>query len=202
MRLRKLAEKDAEGMLEWMCDSAIQKRFRFNAGQKSMEAVLEFIRNADTKLIDGRDVHYAITDEKDEYLGTISLKNIEMTDKKAEYAISLRRKAQGKGIAYAATQEILRLAFEWYGLERIYLNVLSDNERAIRLYEKTGFVYEGEFRKHLFLRGEYKTLKWYSMLREEYQMKKICGGGRYDSPGMISRTLFFMLTDGSAKEVA
>lgn len=168
MRLRKLVEKDAEGMLEWMHDPEIQKRFRFDAGQQNMDSVLNFIKHADIKLIDGADMHYAIADENDEYLGTISLKNIELTDKKAEYAISLRRKAQGKGIAFAATKEILRLAFECYGFERIYLNVLADNEKAIRLYEKVGFVYEGAFRKHLFLGGEYKTLKWYSMLKEEY----------------------------------
>lgn len=169
MRLRRLVEKDAEGMLEWMHDPEIQKGFRFNAGQQNMESVLNFIQHADIKLIDGADMHYAIADVNDEYLGTISLKNIELTDKKAEYAISLRSKAQGKGIAFAATKEILRLAFECYGLERVYLNVLADNEKAIRLYEKIGFVYEGAFRKHLFLRGEYKTLKWYSMLREEYE---------------------------------
>ena len=72
----------------------------------------------------------------------------------------------------------MELAFRYYGLERVYLNVLEDNERAIRLYEKSGYVYEGAFRRHLFLRGEYKTVRWYSMLREEYLMKKnVCGGG-------------------------
>lgn len=46
--------------------------------------------------------------------------------------------------------------------------VLLDNKRAIYLYEKCGFTYEGEFRNHLFLRGEFKMLKWYGILREEY----------------------------------
>lgn len=179
MRLRRLEEKDAEGMLEWMGDSEIQKAFRFHAEQADMKSVLNFIKNADIRLADGKDLHYAIVDKEDEYLGTISLKNVELSDKKAEYAISLRKKAQGKGVASAATEEILKVAFESYKLERIYLNVLSDNERAVRLYERMGFVYEGAFRKHLFLRGEYKTLKWYSMLREEYAMKrqKMNGGG-------------------------
>ncbi len=171
IRLRKLEEKDAEGMLEWMYDPEIQKRFRFNADGKDLDSVLGFIRQADVQLIHGKDIHYAITDANDEYLGTISLKSIDLTDKKAEYAISLKGRAQGRGIATEATSKILKLAFEDYGLERIYLNVFSDNYPAIRLYERVGFVYEGEFRKHLFLRGEYKTLKWYSMLREEYQKR-------------------------------
>ncbi len=171
MRLRELKEKDAEGMLEWMHDPEVQKGFRFKGVEKDMDSVIDFIKQSDIQLINGRDIHYAIVDKSDEYLGTISLKNINLTDKKAEYAISLRRSVQGQGIATEATSRVLKLAFEVYGLERVYLNVLSDNDRAIRLYERIGFVYEGAFRKHLFLRGEYKTLKWYSMLREEYQRK-------------------------------
>lgn len=169
MRLRKLEEKDADGMLEWIQDPETQKRFRFSIEGKDQESVLNFIRKANTDFIDGKDIHYAITNEDDEYLGTISLKNIDMADKNAEYAISLRKMAQGKGIAKEATHEILKIAFGQYELERVYLNVLSDNKRAIHLYEKCGFVYEGEFRKHLFLRGEYRTLKWYSMLKEEWK---------------------------------
>lgn len=168
IKLRCLKEKDTEGMLEWMHDPDIQKNFQFNPEEKDRCAVLMFIKNARAEFIGGRDIHYAITDKKDEYLGTISLKNMDLTAKKAEYAISLRKCAQGKGIAQKATYEVLRLAFEQFQLERVYLNVLSENEKAIRLYEKCGFIYEGEFRKHLFLGGDYKTLKWYSMLKEEY----------------------------------
>lgn len=168
MKLRRLEEKDAENMLEWMNDPDIQKNFRFPAKRRDREQVLQFIRNAETRPIDGKSIHFAIVDEYDEYMGTISLKEVDMTARNAEYAISLRKKAQGRGIGSAATKEILRLAFEEFGLQRVYLNVLSGNSRAIALYEKCGFVYEGEFRNHLFLRGEYQSLKWYAMLKEEY----------------------------------
>ena len=77
-------------------------------------------------------------------------------------------KSSREGSRIFATQEILRWAFENVGLEKDYLNVLSDNEKAIRLYEKCGFVYEWELRKHIVFRGEYRSLKWYSILREEY----------------------------------
>lgn len=171
IRLRKLEEKDADGMLEWMHDPEVQKGFQFHADEKDMKSVINFIQHADIQVHDGKDIHYAIADENDEYQGTISLKSIDLTNRKAEYAISLRREAWGKGMASQATREILELAFEQFGFERIYLNVLAENERAIRMYERIGFVYEGAFRKHLFLRGEYKTLKWYGMLREEYLSK-------------------------------
>lgn len=169
MRLRKLEERDAEGMLEWMEDPEINKNFRFSTENKNLQDVLQFIREAETTPVGGKSIHYAIADENDEYLGTISLKNINMSDKNAEYAISLRAKAQGKGIALQATKLLLKKAFVDYNLERVYLNVLADNIKAIKLYENSGFVYEGEFRKCIFLRGEYKNLKWYSILRDEYK---------------------------------
>lgn len=168
MYLRKLQIKDAEGMLEWMSDPQICQNFRFPMEKRSKENILNFIEKAETELVEGKSIHYAIVGDEDEYLGTISLKDINLTDRNAEFAISLRKKAQGKGIASYATKEILALAFEKFSLERVYLNVLSSNEKAIKLYEKIGFKYEGEFRNHLYLKGEYKTLKWYGMIKCDY----------------------------------
>lgn len=168
MRLRPLETKDAEGILEWMQNPDIQKSFRFSVHDKSYDDVICFINAAQTMPIDGKSIHLAITDDNDEYLGTISLKDVDLQCMSAEYAISLRECAQGKGIAAWATKKLLQMAFEDFHFQRVYLNVLSDNEKAIRLYEKCGFTYEGAFRRHLFLRGEFKTLKWYSMLDNEY----------------------------------
>ncbi|TCL59358.1 diamine N-acetyltransferase [Kineothrix alysoides] len=175
MKLRELKREDMAGMLEWMTDPYIRQNFRFGSDKIDEKSVLSFIQNAGSALrapIEGNTIHYAIADEEsDEYLGTISLKAISIANKHAEYAISLRRKAQRKGIAIEATKEILRLAFVKYNLERVYLNVFSDNIPAIKLYEKCGLVLEGEFRNHLVVEGEYKSLKWYSILRTEYQGK-------------------------------
>ena len=63
---------------------------------------------------------------------------------------------------------ILDIAFNELGLNRVYLNVFPENKRAIALYLKCGFKYEGEFQQHVFVRGEYKNLEWYGILREEY----------------------------------
>lgn len=175
MKLRELKKEDMAGMLEWMTDPDIRKNFRFSSDKVEEKNVLSFIQNSRMALLspeEGHTIHYAIADEKnDEYLGTISLKEISISNKNAEYAISLRRKAQGNGIAIEATKEILKLAFGEYNLERVYLNVFSDNIRAIKLYEKCGFLFEGEFRNHLLVEGEYKSLKWYSMLKDEYKIQ-------------------------------
>lgn len=166
--LRELQEKDSEGMLEWMHDPEIQRNFQKNMLEKSKADVLRFISEAVYYPVEGKSIHYAIADEKDEYQGTISLKNVDLINRNAEYAISLRRSAQGKGIGKEATQKLLEMAFQKFELKRVYLNVLGENIRAIRLYEKCGFVFEGEFRKHIFVAGKYQNLRWYSILDEEF----------------------------------
>ena len=65
---------------------------------------------------------------------------------------------------------MLRIAFEEMGLERVYLNVLSDNDRARHMYEKAGFRYEGCFRRHLKLRGEWRDWAWYAVLKDEWNV--------------------------------
>lgn len=189
MRLRQLQSKDCLGMLEWMHDPEQVKYFRVDMSAKREKDVVEFIKQADTIPQHGKSIHYAIVDEADEYLGTISLKAINLQDRNAEYAISLRRTAQGRNVAYDATKELLDIAFSKLNLERVYLNVLSENERAIRLYEKCGFILEGEFRNHLCLRGQYQNLMWYAMLKTEYQKNSIYRGEGYKPP-LILYTVF------------
>ncbi len=101
-------------------------------------------------------------------MGTISLKCIDRNDLTAEYAIVLRKKAQGNGYARQATRALLDKAFTEFGLNKVYLNVLSANKRAIRFYESFGFKYEGEFKNHIVIKGEPKDLKWYAIFREDY----------------------------------
>lgn len=170
IRLRSLVEKDAPFMLEWMHDPDVQKGFQKNMLSMTIQDAEKFCRDAKISkhIENGDSIHYAITDDSGEYLGTISLKNIDLSNKCAEYAIILRKKAQDKGIACKATDEILYKAFNEFGLHRVFLSVLANNEAAVRLYEKCGFIYEGEFREHLRIGDVYMNWKWYSILETEY----------------------------------
>ena len=161
-------------MLEWMHDPDIQKGFKKNMMEASLEDALRFIREASDlpKKGNGVSLHFAIADEKDEYLGTISLKNLDQENKTAEYAITTRKKIHGTGVAFQATGLILRKAFGEFGLRRVYLSVYSNNHGAIKLYESSGFQPEGEFRQHFLIDGKPVGWKWYGILREEFDEKR------------------------------
>ena len=63
-----------------------------------------------------------------------------------------------------ATQELLYYALNELGLHKIYLNVLEENTRARRFYEKCGFVQTGVSRDAVVIDDEYKTLIWYDII--------------------------------------
>ncbi|MCR5736914.1 MAG: GNAT family N-acetyltransferase [Eubacterium sp.] len=168
IRLRYLEEKDAEKMYEWMTDLDIVKFFRFDSSNVSVASCKEYIVNVANQK---NSYHYAIVNEADEYLGTISLKNVDFNKKEAEYAISTRKCVHGTGIAKEATEIILKKAFLELNLDRVYLNVLTDNLRANAFYRKVGFIFERTEDNALEIRGIKKSLNWYSIsrLEKEYE---------------------------------
>jgi diamine N-acetyltransferase len=175
--LRRLEKADAPLMLEWMHDADIQRSFQRDMMSATLQDAEDFCQNAvvPNVLHGGENIHFAIAGENGEYLGTVSLKNIDVKNKTAEYAIVTRKKAHRKGVAAQATKLVLKKAFEEYELHRVYLNVLENNQVAIRLYEKSGFSYEGEFKQHILKDGKYMNLRWYGMLEETFVGK--LGGG-------------------------
>lgn len=172
IRLRDLQESDADGMLEWMHDPETKKWFRFPMEKQTKADVISFIDKArkTDKKTQGSSIHLAVTDENDEYLGTISLKNIDYKSKNAEYAISMRQCTKGTGAAYKATKQILDYAFNTLDLEKVYLNVLKENKRAIAFYKKVGFKSEGESRKAVYFNDKFHDLYWFSILKEDWNI--------------------------------
>ncbi|GEM80655.1 GNAT family N-acetyltransferase [Vibrio superstes] len=70
---------------------------------------------------------------------------------------------QGKGVGTALLATVIDLADNWLNLKRLELTVYVDNESAINLYMKHGFVIEGESQAYAFRNGEYISV--YHMAR-------------------------------------
>lgn len=137
MILRQLKQKDEEYMLEWMHDDNVYSCLGRDFSSMTIEDCQRFIEESLQNPGNGR--NFAIVDENDEYMGTISLKNIEWEEKRAEYAIACRTKAMGRGFALRATTELFQIADRELGLKLIYLYVRTTNIRAQKLYDKVGF---------------------------------------------------------------
>ncbi len=163
--IRTLKLEDASEMYQTLCDQKVNQYMNIDGKNSSVELCKDYIKKAN-KSLDCK--HFAIVDEEDNWIGTISLKNIDHKVGQAEYAIITSSKVHGKGYAFHATFELLEYAFDVLKLNRVYLNVVSDNLRANQFYKKCGFVLEGTFRKAIYIKGHIYDLNWYSMLRQDY----------------------------------
>lgn len=73
----------------------------------------------------------------------------------ASFGIAVHPDFQGRGIGSALMAEMLHQADNWLNLLRVELSVASTNAAAIALYEKHGFVLEGQARFDIFTAGQY-----------------------------------------------
>ena len=155
MRLRVLEQKDAKLMLEWMHDPSVVANLQANFSSKTIEDCNCFIETAQNT---GTDFHLAIVDDEDSYMGTVSLKHIH--EGMAEFAITVRAVAMGKGYAQYGMRKILEYGITQLMLKRIYWCVSQDNHRAVRFYDKNGYIRTTEVPDSL-RQGYSRNLIWY-----------------------------------------
>lgn len=171
MKLRCLEIKDAPMMLEWMHDSDVTENLKADFKNMTIDDALAFINNS-KKIIDN--IHLAIVSNEDEYMGTVSLKNIDKNNCSAEFAIAVRSKAMGRGYSWYGMEEIIHKAFTEYNLNCVYWCVDKNNERAVRFYDKHNFHEAVDIPQNVLER--YKganNLKWYSVLKGDVLDERI-----------------------------
>ncbi len=102
-------------------------------------------------------------------VGTIGLYLIQWICRRAQFRILIGdSQVWDKGYGTEATKLVVKYGYERLNLETIYLGVNEENLRAIRSYEKAGFVHEGRQRRFVYRNGRYYDVVNMSMLREEY----------------------------------
>ena len=163
--LRKLKIEDGPSMLEWMQTKDVVGQLQGSFSSKTIDDCEDFIKDSWDNVCN---IHLAIADENDEYMGTVSLKN--MQNNAAEFAIVVRSCAMGKGFSWTGMEEIIIRGFNEYGLNQIFWCVDKANVRAISFYNKHGFK-ETQNPPTTFLEN-YKTnenLIWYSVEKENWK---------------------------------
>jgi len=63
---------------------------------------------------------------------------------------------RGCGLGTKFTKETLNIAFNKLGMQKVWLEVFTDNKMAIHVYEKCGFKIEGTMKNQYWKNGSYK----------------------------------------------
>lgn len=174
-KLREIKKEDICKINEWRNDaeliSFLGAPFRYINIDVDYDWFENYMKNRTNT------VRCAIVDEdfQQNILGLITLSKIDQLNQSAELHIMIGdRENHNKGIGSYAVNEMLFHAFYNLNLQRVELNVLSNNKRAIHLYEKCGFQYEGRRRNACYKNGTFVDMCIYAILRNEYSKESMC----------------------------
>jgi ribosomal-protein-alanine N-acetyltransferase len=88
-------------------------------------------------------------------------------------AIAIGEKSYwGKGYGRDAVNTLLDYAFRHRNAHKVWLEVLANNERAIRAYKSCGFIAEGRIRDNAWRDGHYVDELVMGILRDEWEARK------------------------------
>ena len=106
-------------------------------------------------------------------IGTCAFSQLDGDNGSALFHITIGEKdAWGQGYGREATELMLEHAFARLRLHRVALSVFAFNERAIRTYDKAGFVLEGRSRESIWRDGRYWDELQMSVLEAEWQTRR------------------------------
>ncbi|MFB3814147.1 MAG: GNAT family N-acetyltransferase [Terriglobales bacterium] len=165
--LRPLEPKDVESLYSFRNDwEVIQHLAGFSAGY-SRQAMADWVQRHSNR---HDEVLWAIeATDTNTCIGHVGLYQIDHRVGKAEFAIVLGdRNRWGKGLGRKISEAVVDWGFKQLNLHKVTLAVLTNNERAIHIYETLGFRREGVLRDEQFRDGRYLDLMLMSVLRQEW----------------------------------
>ena len=102
-------------------------------------------------------------------IGEVMLFELDRRNGSAELGIFIGETSEwGKGYGTDAVTALVAFGFRELRLERIWLNVWTENDRARRAYERAGFVLEATLRHDRYEGGHYTSGHVMSLLRDEW----------------------------------
>ena len=167
--LRPAERSDLPSFVEWLSDAGTTGNLTMRA-PLSMPLEERWFEGMVER--QGRDgYHFVICLLADgRAIGVASLFELDAVNGQAGFGIFIGDEAmRGRGYGTDALDAIVDFGFGELRLERIWLDVFTDNGRAMRSYEKAGFVLEGTQRRAFYRRGAYRDTHRMSLLRSEWE---------------------------------
>lgn len=113
-------------------------------------------------------VHSLLVEKDSVVVGQAGLEVVTGARRKhvASFGMAVHDDYQGMGVGSKLLSSMIDFAENWLNVSRIELTVYTDNQPAIALYEKHGFVIEGEARNYAFRNGKYVNVYYMARIRE------------------------------------
>jgi diamine N-acetyltransferase len=173
VRLRAIERQDLPRFVEWLNDPEVIKGLLFHSPLSLAEEEGWFeamLKRPPAEHPMGIEI---LEGNQWVMIGNCGIHNIDWRCRSADVGIFIGEKRQwNQGYGTLAMQLLLQHCFESLNLNRVALEVYEDNLRAIRSYEKAGFVQEGRKRQAMYKDGQYLDILMMSILRHEWMSLK------------------------------
>lgn len=142
-----ITNADTPNIVLWRNTDFVQKNFIYRQSF-TIESHEQWIQEVVNK---GKAIQYIIYEKLTNIsIGSVYLRDIDQENSKAEYGIFIGiKEALGKGFGSEAAKLIIQYGFQELNLHKIFLRVFSNNIRAIKSYEKAGFIKEAYLREEV-----------------------------------------------------
>ncbi len=169
IRLRSAERQDIPQFVSWLNDPEIIENLMIYAPLSRAEEE-DWFNHMLERSKDERPLVIEVL-EGDEWImvGNCGIHNIDWRCRSAELGIFIgEKKYWNQGYGTAVMRLLLKYGFQTLNLNRLMLDVYDSNHRAIRTYEKAGFIHEGRKRQAMYKDGRYMDILIMSVLREEW----------------------------------
>ena len=164
VELKPASETDRQRLFDWRIDPGVD-RWMSDAAAPDWDLHNYWFNN----LLSDPDVQGWVIYFAHEPVGFLSLTGLQGPNRRAEWGWYVASAvARGRGVGRAAQVLGLEIAFADYGLERVWAQVLADNDAALRAQGAAGFRREGYLRNHLFKAGSLHDVVILGVLANEW----------------------------------
>lgn len=169
--LRKMTLDDAQDMFEYASDPE-ETKYTLWDYHKSIEDSVNFLKSAIQRYENMEVSEWGVVyKENNKFIGTCGYGWWRPAHNRAEIGYALSRKYWDRGLMTEAVKEAIKFGFEQMQLNRIEGTCFVENFASQRVLEKVGMTFEGILREQLLVKGIYRNLRLYSILRKEYDVK-------------------------------
>ena len=129
-----------------------------------------------------------IIEENGRPCGFLMLKGVADSQQRAQWGWYIgEAAARGRGAGRAAQALGLDRAFFDFGLQKVWSEVLADNEAALKAQAAAGFRREGYLRRHAFKDGQFRDVVLLAILVEEWRARRETVLGQLQASGLIRK---------------
>jgi len=168
--LRRHRAENLRAFTRWYSDPEVARLTRYQQSPLSNDEVQRFFY---ARILGSDFLAMAIhVRESDRLIGTCAFSQLDGATGSTLFHITIgEQDAWGMGYGTEATELMLAHAFSRLALHRVALTVFEFNSRAIRSYEKCGFVVEGRARQAILRDGRFWDEIHMSILAEEWEAR-------------------------------